>query len=60
MESYLAAGIQLWVGKEEEVNLKKCLEKLDEAAGKGAKLIVFPESVNISGQLSHRQKRLLP
>lgn len=56
MKSYLAATIQMWVGKDEEENLKRCLEKLDEAAGKGAKLIVFPESVNGIRQFDTRQE----
>ncbi len=55
MKSYLAASIQMWVGKDEEENLKRCLEKLDEAASNGAKLIVFPESVNTSGPYDTRQ-----
>ena len=56
MKSYLAASIQMWVGKSEEENLKRCLEKLDEAAANGAKLIVFPESVNSSGPYDTRQE----
>ncbi|MFB3142821.1 MAG: nitrilase-related carbon-nitrogen hydrolase [Acidobacteriota bacterium] len=56
MKSYLAASIQMWVGKNEEENLERCLEKLDEAAGNGAKLIVFPESVNTSGPYDSRQE----
>ena len=56
MKSYLAASIQMWVGKNEEENLERCLEKLDEAAGNGAKLIVFPESVNTSGPYGTRQE----
>jgi predicted amidohydrolase len=54
MKSYLAASIQMWVGKNEQENLERCLEKLDEAAGNGAKLIVFPESVNTSGPYESR------
>jgi predicted amidohydrolase len=56
MKSYLAASIQMWVVKDEEENLKRCLEKLDEAADKGASLIVFPESVNTSGPYESRQE----
>ncbi|MDA2933829.1 carbon-nitrogen hydrolase family protein [Acidobacteria bacterium AH-259-D05] len=56
MKSYLAASIQMWVGKDEEENLKRGLEKLDEAASKGAKLIVFPESVNCTGPYDSRQE----
>jgi len=56
MKSYLAASIQMWVGKSEEENLKRCLEKLDEAAGKCAKLIVFPESANTCGPYDTRQE----
>ncbi len=56
MKSYLAASIQMWVGKDEEENLARCLEKLDEAADKGASLIVFPESVNTSGPYQSRQE----
>ncbi len=55
MKSYLAASIQMWVVQDEEENLQRCLEKLDEAAGQGAKLIVFPESVNTSGPYETRK-----
>jgi predicted amidohydrolase len=56
MKSYLAASIQMWIGKDEEENLKRCLEKLVEAASRGAKLIVFPESVNGIGLYDTRQE----
>jgi predicted amidohydrolase len=56
MKSYLAASIQMWVGEDEEENLTRCLEKLAEAADKGASLIVFPESVNTSGPYESRQE----
>ena len=56
MKSYLAASIQMWVGKTEEENLTRCLEKLDEAADRGASLIVYPESVNTSGPYESREE----
>jgi len=46
----------MWVGEDEEENLTRCLEKLAEAADKGASLIVFPESVNTSGPYESRQE----
>ena len=47
MRKYMVAAVQMDTQNEKEANWKQIAEYIDEAAEKGAKLVAFPEVVNI-------------
>ncbi|MBQ3509633.1 MAG: carbon-nitrogen hydrolase family protein [Peptococcaceae bacterium] len=47
MRKYMVAAVQMDTQNEKSVNWEQMAAYIDEAAGKGAKLVAFPEVVNI-------------
>ncbi len=49
MRKYLVAIVQMDSQNDKSANMKQACEYIDEAASKGAKLVAFPENLNIMG-----------
>lgn len=49
MSKFLAAACQMDSQNDKEMNLKTAGALVDEAAGRGARLVVFPEMMNFMG-----------
>lgn len=49
VRKYLVAAVQMDVQNNKDENLKEACRYIDEAAAKGARLVVFPETMNIVG-----------
>ncbi len=55
--SFLAAVVQLTTTEDAKASLARALEGIDQAAGRGARLVVLPENVNYMG--TEMEKRRL-
>ena len=51
MDQFIVAAIQMDTQNDKEQNLQQMVRYIDEAVAKGAKLIAFPEVVNILSEL---------
>src|SRR5579884_1861107 len=50
-----AATVQIWVSRDPEQNLAKCLDRLDTACRAGAQLVLLPEFCNYSGPFEDQE-----
>ena len=49
------ATVQIWVSRDPEQNLAKCLDRLDTACRAGAQLVLLPEFCNYSGPFEDQE-----
>ena len=60
MKKYMVAVVQMDTQNDKEQNWKQIAAYVDEAAAKGAKLVAFPEVVNILSEAVKRLREMSP
>ena len=60
MTKFIAAAIQMDTQADKKLNLQNAVKGIEEAVGRGAKLIALPETMNYIGRDELKQAELIP